>query len=80
MEMLNECESCKNYKLSLVDACKVGEVVSSGCFDFYSESCPLFDEENNENKLTERLVSKLLWWNWRGKETEGLCHRFKKDF
>ena len=60
MELLNECESCKNYRLSLVDVCKVGEVVSSGCFDWYSESCPLFDEENDENKLTERLVSKLL--------------------
>ena len=60
MELLNECESCKNYKLSLVDACKVGEAVSSGCFDCYSELCPLFDEENDENKLTERLVSKLL--------------------
>ena len=60
MELLNECESCKNYRLSLVDACKVGEAVSSGCFDWYSESCPLFDKENDENKLTERLVSKLL--------------------
>ena len=60
MELLNECESCKNYRLSLVDACKVGEVVSSNCFDWYSESCPLFDEEKDENKLTERLVSKLL--------------------
>ena len=60
MELLNECESCKNYRLSLVDACKVGEAVSSNCFDWYSESCPLFAEENDENKLTERLVSKLL--------------------
>ena len=60
MELLNECESCKNYRLSLVDACKVGEYISSNTFDCYSESCPLFDEENDENKLTERLVSKLL--------------------
>ena len=60
MELLNECESCKNYRLSLVDACKVGEAVSSGCFDCYSESCPLFSDENNENELTERLVAKLL--------------------
>ena len=60
MEMLNECESCKNYRLSLVDACKVGEYIPSNTFDCYSESCPLFDEENDENKLTERLVSKLL--------------------
>ena len=29
MELLNECESCKNYKLSLVDACKVDEYISS---------------------------------------------------
>ena len=60
MELLNVCESCKHYKLSLVDACKVGEVIPSNVFDCYSESCPLFDEENNENKLTERLVAKLL--------------------
>ena len=60
MELLNECDTCKNYRLSLVDACKVGDIISSGCFDCYSESCPLFDEENDENKLTERLVSKLL--------------------
>ena len=60
MELLNECESCKHYKLSLVDACKVGEVIPSNVFDCYSETCPLFDKENDENKLTERLVSKLL--------------------
>ena len=60
MELLNECESCKHYKLSLVDACKVGEDVSSCVFDCYSETCPLFDEVNNENELTERLISKLL--------------------
>ena len=59
MELLNECESCKNYKMSLVDACKVGEVIPSNVFDCYSETCPLFDEENDENKLTERLVAKL---------------------
>lgn len=59
MELLNECESCKHYKLSLVDACKVEETVSSSFFICYSESCPLFDEENDENKLTERLVPKL---------------------
>ena len=60
MELLNECESCKNYRLSLVDACKVGEVIPSNVFDCYNESCPLFDEEIDENKLTERLVFKLL--------------------
>ena len=60
MELLNECESCKNYRLSLVDACKVGEAVSSSFFICYTESCPLVEEENDENKLTERLVSKLL--------------------
>ena len=59
MELLNECESCKHYKLSLLDACKVGEVIPSNVFDCYSESWPLFDEENDENKLTERLVAKL---------------------
>ena len=60
MELLNECESCKKYRLSLVDACKVGEVIPSNTFDCYNESCPLFDEENDENELTERLVAKLL--------------------
>ena len=37
MELLNECEFCKNYRLSLVDACKVGEVVRN---EFHYVFCP----------------------------------------